>query len=148
MNSLNNYIFEKLHLDKNININDDDPEETFADYIMFASGIRNTDNSNIDLKAIKNILKELIYLKKIKRNRDFKLICNSKFDLLNRHKQTGIMGNYPFYYDSKILSSINYDANNLMLSAYPFKIYNVKEGILIVYQRFNDNYKILVDTRV
>ena len=137
-------VTEKLHLDKET-LSKNHLLNKFTNDISALCGIDiNYDKQEIYIKEIDNQL----YINNIN-EKNIDIYCDSKFDLLNRYHEIKYNSDSNKFVDlikfnPSIFGNIDFDNNNLTLSNYPFKIWSCKDGFVIMYQKFNENYKIYI----
>lgn len=137
-------VTEKLHLDKET-LSKNHLLNKFTNDISALCGIDiDYDKQEIYIKEIDNQL----YINNIN-EKNIDIYCDSKFDLLNRYHDIKYNSDSNKFVDlikfnPSIFGNIDFDNNNLTLSNYPFKIWSCKDGFVIMYQKFNENYKIYI----
>ena len=137
MKKLDTYIVEKLKLNKDTK----DENDAFVKDLMELCGMRNTSNENAF-----NVIKDALYKYKITED-NIEIYCNDTVSLHNRYKEN----NFNFEnnkYVSKIIfgymSKSILNPKGIVFSTNLFQIEEINNGFIIVYQKYNDNYKIYI----
>ena len=142
MKGITSYITEKLKINKDSR----DSNNEFISYVLDITGMGRDIN---DLDIYYGVIRDQLYINHINSKDNLVIKCNSRFDLHKRYDDINL--NWTDY-DSNIdfvknLNGIDTPKECIVLNKYPFKIYSIKEGIFIRYQRFNDNYNILIERK-
>ena len=142
MKGITSYITEKLKINKDSR----DSNNEFISYVLDITGMGRDIN---DLDIYYGAIRDQLYINHINSKYNLVIKCNSRFDLHKRYDDINL--NWTDY-DSNIdfvknLNGIDTPKECIVLNKYPFKIYSIKEGIFIRYQRFNDNYNILIEIK-
>ena len=142
MKGITSYITEKLKINKDSR----DSNNEFISYVLDITGMGRDIN---DLDIYYGVIRDQLYINHINSKDNLVIKCNSRFDLHKRYDDINL--NWTDY-DSNIdfvknLNGIDTPKECIVLNKYPFKIYSIKEGIFIRYQRFNDNYNILIEIK-
>lgn len=140
MKELDTYIVEKLKLNKDTK-DENSENDAFVKDLMKLCGMRNTFN-----ESVFNVIKDALYKYKITED-NIEIYCNDTVSLHNRYNE--IKFNYENNkYASKIIfgymSKSIFNSNSIVFSAYPFKIGEINNGFIVIYQKYNDNYKIYI----
>ena len=143
MKHINIYILEKLKLNKDIK-SEESSNNTFIGSIIELCGINQDWDGN---EVLNNAIRDALYEYGIN-EKNINIYCNSKLGLSNRYKANNINFKNNEYV-SKITfgvvgAFISSKINDILFKKYPFTIFSCKNGFVVSYQKYSDNYKIYI----
>lgn len=146
MKKLNNFIFEKLKIDKEVQRQTKFNNEDIVNYIYDLTGAGKASDDLV--KDFKKVISDCLYTSNIEKISDMTIYCDSKFDFFKRIDSIGgnrgnFIGTGKITFDTSIFPS-TLSKESLVYTRTPFKIYSRPDGFLIRYQCFNDFYRIYV----
>lgn len=140
MKELDTYIIEKLKLNKDTK--DENPEnDAFVKDLMKLCGMRTTSN-----ESVFNIIKDALYKYKITED-NIEIYCNDIVSLHNRYNEIKFNSENNKYVSKIIfgyMSKSILNPNGIVFSTHLFKIKEINNGFIVIYQKYNDNYKIYI----